>query len=90
MLPSRDVLKSALEAGIPVIVSESDGIRQIVRDRLEGFVIPKGDASALHRIVKILLSKPDMIETMRESILKNHRVEPENDPMSDRRRRRIG
>ncbi len=92
MVPGKrlDVLKQALEAGVPVIVTEAEGVHEMIRDRLEGFVIPKDDASALRRIVQVLLSKPQMIETMRLSILKNHRVEPENDSMSDRPRRRIG
>ncbi len=72
VLPSRDVLTQSLKAGVPAIVADADGVRDHIRDRLEGFVIPSGDAEALHRTVKILVGNPKMIQTMKESVRANH------------------
>lgn len=39
----------ALAVGVPIVVSDASGVKEYVRDGQNGFIVPTGDADALHR-----------------------------------------
>jgi glycosyltransferase involved in cell wall biosynthesis len=51
-------LLQAMACGLPVIASRVGGIPEIVRDGIEGFLFPPGDARALADAVRVLLADP--------------------------------
>lgn len=54
------VALEALQAGVPVIGSNSGGIPEIVHDGLNGLLVPPGDAAALAGSLDRLLSRPEL------------------------------
>lgn len=52
------VTLEAMNAGLPVIVSDHAGSAEVVRDGVNGFVVPARDASALAALLDDLLSDP--------------------------------
>lgn len=52
-------LLEAMAMGKPVIVSATDGQRDIVEDGETGVLVPPGDAGALRRAVRRLMDSPD-------------------------------
>ena len=51
-----NVLLEAAATGRPVITSDIPGCREAVVDQKSGFLVPKGDAQALCRAMKHMLS----------------------------------
>jgi glycosyltransferase involved in cell wall biosynthesis len=49
-----------MSAGLPVIVSDHAGSAEIVRDGVNGFVVPARDAGALVDRIALLLSDADL------------------------------
>lgn len=64
VLPSRWdgwglVVNEALAAGVPVIVSDHCGASDLIREGVNGFVVPAGSVEALQGAVERLLAHPD-------------------------------
>ncbi len=55
-------LLQAAAAGVPIVAAAAGGIPEIVRDGINGFLFPPGDAEALAEKTCLLLSNPDMCE----------------------------
>jgi len=69
VVPSRSeafglVNIESMAVGTPVIASGVDGIREIVRDGVDGFLVPPDDASALARRLVALLGDPALRQTL--------------------------
>lgn len=66
------VLVQAAAAGRPVVSFEVEGVREIIKDGVSGFIVPSGDVDALAEKVNFLLSHPDKAKVIgrqgRESI----------------------
>ncbi len=58
------VTLEAMNAGVPVVVTDSGGSPEIVRDGVEGFLFGPGDAAALARNLESLLESPGLREEM--------------------------
>lgn len=54
----------AMAMGKPVVVSDTPGIVDYVRDGLSGRLVPAGDANALRRAIVELWENPDLAATM--------------------------
>jgi phosphatidylinositol alpha-mannosyltransferase len=52
------VLAEALAAGVPVVASDIDGYREVVRDDVDGLLVPPGDAVAVARAATRVLEEP--------------------------------
>jgi glycosyltransferase involved in cell wall biosynthesis len=63
------VVNEAMNQGVPVIASETVGAAAggLVRDRVNGFVVPERDANALARAIDELLESPELREEMGEN-----------------------
>jgi glycosyltransferase involved in cell wall biosynthesis len=58
------VLIEAMSAGVPVIGADVGGIPHIVKDGVNGYLFPKGDASALEERLRTLLEDPERAREM--------------------------
>jgi len=73
VIPSRQgnypltVLES-LSAEVPVIASDVGGVREMFQDKVEGFLFPSEDTARLAKIIRMLLTQPDLLATMRTKI----------------------
>ncbi len=54
------VLVEALAAGVPVAAMAVDGVAEVVRDGVNGFVTPPGDVAALAERVAAVLAEPGL------------------------------
>lgn len=54
------VLVEALAAGVPVAAMAVDGVAEVVRDGVNGFVTPPGDVAALAERVAAILAEPGL------------------------------
>ena len=52
------VLTEAFAAGTPVIASDIAGYRDVVRDGVDGVLVPRGDAQALAEALRDLYEEP--------------------------------
>jgi glycosyltransferase involved in cell wall biosynthesis len=57
-------LLQAAAAGVPLIGTDAGGIPEIVRDGINGRLIPPGDAAALATALDQLLSDPGLARSM--------------------------
>lgn len=65
---------TVLEAGalgLPSIVTEINGSREIIQDRYNGLIVPPRDADALYRAMKWIMDNPDARQAM-SSVARNH------------------
>lgn len=53
-------LVEAMAAGVPVIASDIAGYGEVVRDRLDGILVPPGDAGALAAALREVLADPEL------------------------------
>ncbi len=53
------VLTEAFAAGTPVVASDIAGYRDVVRDRVDGVLVPRGDAQALAETLRDLYDEPE-------------------------------
>jgi glycosyltransferase involved in cell wall biosynthesis len=63
LMPSRDeggappfALAEAMHAGVPVIVSDAGALAEVIRDRVNGMLFSRGDASDLARVIEWTLA----------------------------------
>lgn len=54
----------AMAAGIPVVVSRTGALPEIVRDSVDGYVVPVGDVSDIADKLSIVLSDPERARAM--------------------------
>lgn len=69
IVPSRSeafglVNVESMSVGTPVIASAVGGIPEIIRDGVDGFLVPPDDPEALAEKIKLLLSDPELREQM--------------------------
>lgn len=72
IVPSRHeafgwVNVESLAVGTPVIASNTGGIPEIIRDGVDGFLVPPGDEAALAEKMELLLTQPRLREEMGRS-----------------------
>jgi phosphatidylinositol alpha-mannosyltransferase len=53
------VLTEAFAAGTPVVASDIAGYRDVVRDGVDGVLVPRGDAQALAEVLRDLWEEPE-------------------------------
>ncbi len=58
------VIAQAMACGLPVIATEATGVRELVDDGVEGFVVPAGDAEAIREALEALLDDPERAAEM--------------------------
>jgi phosphatidylinositol alpha-mannosyltransferase len=54
------ILVEALAAGLPVVATDIAGYREVVRDAIDGILVPPGDAAALAAAVGRVLREPEL------------------------------
>ena len=59
------VLVEAMAAGVPVVASDIAGYREVVRDGVDGLLVPPGDPSALAAAIRRVLSEPELAATLK-------------------------
>ncbi|MCA1693428.1 MAG: glycosyltransferase family 4 protein [Actinobacteria bacterium] len=62
--PFGQVAVECLAAGTPAVVSATGGLGEIVRDGVEGLLVPPADADALARALDRVLHEPDLRERL--------------------------
>jgi len=65
------VLLEALACGLPVIATKTSGPLQIIKDGINGLLVPIRNSSALSNAAKYLLSDKDLLKEMSERALQN-------------------
>lgn len=60
----------AMSFGNPVIVTEGVGVKEIIEDGREGFVVPKRDPNAIREKVQYFMDNPGEVERMGENARK--------------------
>lgn len=63
VFPSRheglgSTLLDAMQAGLPIVASDADGIPELIEHEINGLLVPSGDAYALARAVRRLRADP--------------------------------
>jgi phosphatidylinositol alpha-mannosyltransferase len=61
------VLVEAMAAGLPVVASDIEGYREIVRRGIEGLLVPPGDAAALAGAIRRVLGEPALARRLSEA-----------------------
>ena len=61
------VLVEAMAAGVPVVASDIAGYREVVRDGVDGLLVPPGDPNALADAIRRVLSEPELAATLRNA-----------------------
>jgi phosphatidylinositol alpha-mannosyltransferase len=61
------VLVEAMAAGVPVVASDIAGYREVVRQDVDGLLVPPGDPSALAEAVAGVLREPDTAKRLSEA-----------------------
>jgi phosphatidylinositol alpha-mannosyltransferase len=54
------VLVEAMAAGVPVVASDIPGYREVVRDGIDGLLVPRGDPNALAIAIRRVLEDSDL------------------------------
>jgi len=72
IVPSRDeafgyVNIEAMSVGVPVIASDVGGIPEIIRDGIDGFLVPPSDPKILAEKISYLLDNPSLRDEMGEN-----------------------
>jgi phosphatidylinositol alpha-mannosyltransferase len=60
----REVLEQADVLGTPVVASDIAGYRDVVRDGIDGVLVPRGDAQALAEALRDLYDEPERRDQM--------------------------
>jgi glycosyltransferase involved in cell wall biosynthesis len=53
-----------MAAGVPVVASDIAGYREVVRDGVDGLLVPPHDANALAAAIRRVLSEPGLASTL--------------------------
>jgi len=61
------VLVEAMAAGLPVVASDIPGYREVVRDGVEGLLVPPGNAGALAAALRRVLTDADLAGRLAEA-----------------------
>jgi phosphatidylinositol alpha-mannosyltransferase len=61
------VLVEAMAAGLPMVASDIPGYREVVRDGIDGMLVPPRDPAALARAVSEILDDPDTAKRFGEA-----------------------
>jgi glycosyltransferase involved in cell wall biosynthesis len=61
------VLIEAMASGVPVVASRIPGYDEVVRDDIDGILVPPGDAEALSAAVQRVLCEPALAERLRDA-----------------------
>ena len=61
------VLIEAMAAGLPVVTTATTGSKEIIKDGVNGFLVPIGDSPALARKILYLLNNPEKAKEMGEN-----------------------
>jgi glycosyltransferase involved in cell wall biosynthesis len=64
------VLVEGMACGVPVIATSTGGIPEVVRDRIDGILIPPGNADELAKAIIRMIENPGLREEMVKSGLK--------------------
>jgi len=62
------VLREALHAGVPVIATRIAGVPEIVREGVNGFLVPPGDAEALATLLLRIAADPACLGRLRPDV----------------------
>lgn len=62
------VVSEAFSAGRPVIVSDAGALPELVRDRVDGFVVERGNIASLAKAIQELLDAPHRVAEMAQAI----------------------
>lgn len=73
IMPSRRenyplTLLETLSAGIPSIASDVGGVREMMQDRVEGFVFENGNSKQLSNIMKSIIKSPELVSHLKKNI----------------------
>ncbi len=58
------VLVQAATVGLPIVAFEAEGVRELVRDGWNGYVLPQGDVAGMVAAIEKLIRHPDLRQTM--------------------------
>ena len=58
------VLVEAMAAGLPVVASDIAGFREVIRDGVEGLLVPPGHPAALADAMQRVLTEPGLAERL--------------------------
>jgi phosphatidyl-myo-inositol alpha-mannosyltransferase len=61
------VLVEAMAAGVPVVASDIPGYREVIREGVDGILVPAGDPAALAEAARKVLSDSELAERLRET-----------------------
>jgi phosphatidyl-myo-inositol alpha-mannosyltransferase len=61
------VLVEAMAAGVPVVASDIAGYREVVRDGVDGLLVPPNDPIALSAAIRRILSEPELAASLKEA-----------------------
>jgi colanic acid/amylovoran biosynthesis glycosyltransferase len=74
-----NAMLEAMACELPVVATDSGGIREAVTDGLEGYIVPTRDVVALAQSLEILWQRPELRQTMgnaaRQRVLKEFCLE---------------
>ena len=77
----------AMASGAPVIATRTGGFERVIREGIDGYVVPCRDTDAIVRVLGALLERPETLESMgaaaRERIESDFTVEREADALVD-------
>jgi phosphatidyl-myo-inositol alpha-mannosyltransferase len=59
------VLVEAMAAGVPVVASDIEGYREVVRDGIDGLLAPPNDPNALAAAIRRVLSEPELAAALK-------------------------
>lgn len=81
VLPSRpgeglpNVLLEAMACGVPVVATNVGGIPELVRNGYNGYVVQTGDAAALRKVLRKLISDKQHLNQLSKNALKTVQTE---------------
>lgn len=74
----------AMRAGMPIIASDVGGVNELVKDGVNGFLIPRGNISELVEKLKYILDHKELIKFMGETSRKIYEEEYTADRMNQK------